>query len=91
MRTNNTSNGTNSMFKDPVKDITSVPRPIVTMAKEFPAGHLIPFHQHSRSQLLYASFGVMTVETSSGIWVVPPLRAVWIPANTRHQIDVSGQ
>jgi len=73
-----------------VKEITRVPRPIVAMAKEFPAGHLIPFHQHSRSQLLYASSGVMTVETGSGMWVVPPLRAVWIPAHTRHQINVSG-
>ena len=90
MGTNNTSNGTNFILQDPVEDITSVPRPIVAMAKEFPAGHLIPFHQHSRSQLLYASSGVMTVETSSGIWVVPPLRAVWIPAKTRHQISVSG-
>jgi AraC-like DNA-binding protein len=90
MGTNNTSNGTSSILDDPVKDITRVPRPIVAMAKEFPTGHLIPFHQHSRSQLLYASSGVMTVETSSGIWVVPPLRAVWIPAHTRHQIDVSG-
>ena len=32
----------------------------------------------------------MTVTTDSGIWVVPPLRAVWIPAHTRHQIEVSG-
>lgn len=90
MRKNNTSNGTNDILLDLEKDIIGVPRPIVAMAKEFPAGHLIPFHQHSRSQLLYASSGVMTVETFNGIWVVPPLRAVWIPARTRHQIDVSG-
>jgi len=90
MRTNNTANETNSVLQDPVKEIIRVPRPIVAMAKEFPAGHLIPFHQHSRSQLLYASSGVMNVETAHGIWIVPPLRAVWIPAHTRHQIKVSG-
>ena len=67
-----------------------IPRPIVTMAKEFPPGHLIEFHRHTRSQLLYASSGVMTVTTDGDIWVVPPLRAVWIPAHTRHQINVSG-
>jgi AraC-like DNA-binding protein len=60
------------------------------MAKEFPDGHLIPFHKHSRAQLLYASSGVMTVATESGVWVVPPLRAVWIPAHIHHQIEVSG-
>lgn len=90
MGTNNTSNETKTILKDPVGDIVNVPRPVVAMAKEFPAGHLIPLHQHSRSQLLYATSGVMTVETGSGIWVVPPLRAVWIPAHTRHQITVSG-
>jgi len=68
----------------------NIPRPIVAVAKEFPSGHLIPLHQHSRSQFLYASSGVMTVKTNRGIWVVPPLRAVWIPANTLHEIEVSG-
>jgi len=33
----------------------------------------------------------MTVTTNLGIWVVPPLRAVWIPALTDHQINVSGE
>ncbi len=90
MRTRNISNQTKGTLPDPVEDIISVPRPIVVMAKEFYSGHLIPSHQHSRAQLLYASSGVMTVKTNSGIWVVPPLRAVWIPAYTRHQIEVSG-
>lgn len=33
----------------------------------------------------------MTVSTTEGIWVVPPLRAVWIPAFTNHQVDCSGR
>ena len=33
----------------------------------------------------------MTVTTVKGIWVVPPLRAVWIPAHTDHQISCSGK
>ena len=90
MQTNNISNKTNSIPSDPVEDIISIRRPIVAMAKDFPSGHLISFHQHSRAQLLYASSGVMIVKTNNGIWVVPPLRAVWIPAHTRHQIEVSG-
>jgi len=91
MTTKYISNKTNSIPLDPVEDFSSVPRPIVAMAYEYPSGHLIPYHQHKRSQLLYASSGVMTVTTNIGIWVVPPLRAVWIPALTGHQINVSGQ
>jgi len=82
---------TQSIPLDPAEDFSSIPRPIVAMAYEYPSGHLISFHQHKRSQLLYASLGVMTVTTNIGIWIVPPLRAVWIPALTGHQINVSGQ
>ena len=68
----------------------NIPRPVVAVAKEFASGQLISLHKHSRSQFLYASSGVMTVKTHKGIWVVPPLRAVWIPANTLHEIEASG-
>jgi AraC-like DNA-binding protein/mannose-6-phosphate isomerase-like protein (cupin superfamily) len=91
MQTNNTSKKTKSISRGPVKDILGLSQPIVAMAKEFPSGHTIASHQHTRAQLLYSSSGVMTVETESGIWVVPPLRAVWIPAYTHHQIRTSGQ
>lgn len=90
MGTINTSNRKKIVLASPLEDRASIPRPVVAMAKAFPPGHLIPFHEHSRSQLLYASAGVMTVETRGGIWVVPPMRAVWVPAHTRHQIYVSG-
>jgi AraC-like DNA-binding protein len=33
----------------------------------------------------------MTLYTKQGVWVVPPLRAVWIPANTPHSVAMSGQ
>jgi AraC-like DNA-binding protein len=90
MKTKNIENLTKADFFDPAKEFTKVPRPIVAMAKDYPNGHLIPFHKHDRSQLLYASSGVMAVTTEKGIWVVPPLRAVWVPALTGHQIGCSG-
>jgi AraC-like DNA-binding protein/mannose-6-phosphate isomerase-like protein (cupin superfamily) len=90
MKTNNIANQTSSDLQDPVAEIISVPRPVVALARDYPHGHIVPSHQHKRSQLLYASSGVMTVTTTKGIWVVPPLRAVWIPALTEHQIVASG-
>ena len=91
MEPNNISNKTKPIPRDAVDDILTLPRPIVGMAKDIESGEVIARHQHIRSQLLYASSGVMTVETDSGLWVVPPLRAVWIPAYTHHQIRTSGQ
>jgi AraC-like DNA-binding protein len=64
---------------------------VATLAYEFTHGHVIPDHFHPEDQLVYASRGVMTVETLDGTWVVPPRRAVWIPAKTPHRIAMSGQ
>lgn len=90
MKTITIANETKPRNPDAVQDLLAEPRPIVAMAKEFPAGHLLPIHHHVRPQLLYASSGVMTVTTDDGIWVVPPLRAIWIPAHMRHQRKATG-
>src|SRR5246127_583954 len=63
---------------------------ITTLTRDYPAGHVIPLHFHDRDQLVYASRGVMTVRTRDGTWVVPPHRAVWIPARVPHIVTMSG-
>jgi AraC-like DNA-binding protein len=40
-------------------------------------------------ELIYASAGVMSVHTDAGSWVVPPHRAVWVPAGLDRSIEVS--
>jgi len=64
---------------------------MATLSHEFDDGHVIPIHAHPEDQLIYASKGVMTVDTAHGTWVVPPLRAVWIPAGTPHSVAMSGR
>jgi len=54
-------------------------------------GHVIRRHSHPEDQLLFAADGVMTLDTNQGVWVVPPLRAVWIPAETIHGVKMSGR
>jgi AraC-like DNA-binding protein len=63
---------------------------ITTHTHDYPAGHVVPLHFHDRDQLVYASSGVMTVRTQDGTWIVPPHRAVWIPAEIPHTITMSG-
>ncbi|HXP76390.1 MAG TPA: helix-turn-helix transcriptional regulator [Stellaceae bacterium] len=71
-------------------DYQRVPRPVAAMAKDFPSGFVIPPHSHPRAQLIYAADGVMRVISPLGAWVVPPLRAVWIPAGVEHEVRMSG-
>jgi AraC-like DNA-binding protein/quercetin dioxygenase-like cupin family protein len=74
-------------FFDRSRDRTSQ---ITTLTHDYPPGHVVPLHFHDRDQLVYGSCGVMTVRTGGGTWVVPPYRAVWIPAAVPHTITMSG-
>lgn len=91
MKTKSIAKRTNTTNRQRIEALHKTPRSIVAWSEDYPNGHIISMHQHDRAQLLYASIGVMTVETPHGIWVVPPLRAVWIPAFTNHQINCSGK
>ena len=71
-------------------DYPDTPRPLAGMAKDFADGFRIEPHSHPRAQLTWAVFGVMTVTAARGSWVVPPNRALWIPAETEHAIRMSG-
>jgi len=63
---------------------------VTSFAHDYASGEMIATHTHDRDQLVYASAGVMTVCTDEGAWVIPPHRAVWIPAGVPHAIAMSG-
>jgi AraC-like DNA-binding protein/quercetin dioxygenase-like cupin family protein len=67
--------------------LESLPQSVVAYGRDLAQGQTLPFHQHRRAQLVYASSGVMTVTTLLAAYVVPPQRAVWMPGGVRHQID----
>ena len=58
---------------------------LAPVVRHYPAGHVTPGHMHEWPQLLYASSGVMAVETDRGSWIVPSQRAVWVPPHCRHE------
>lgn len=50
-----------------------------------PRGSVFDWHTHEDHQLAWAPNGVLTVRTASTAWVLPPTRALWIPAGIRHE------
>ena len=83
------SRSQNPRSVDP-RDYQTVPRPLAAMAKSFHGQFEIRPHFHERDQLLFAVHGVMRVRTKNEAWIVPPDRAVYIPARTVHAISVRG-
>jgi AraC-like DNA-binding protein len=62
-----------------------------SLAAGYQPGAVLDRHSHDWMQLVYASEGVMSVQTDEGTWVVPPNRSVWIPASVGHSIAMSGR
>ena len=58
------------------------------IANHYRKGVRLDTHLHREAQLVYAAEGTMQVTTPKGRWLVPPDRAVWVPALLEHSIDV---
>src|SRR5215468_5782240 len=61
---------------------------VTMVAKGYRKGTRLDTHMHREAQLVYAARGTMQVTTPKGRWLVPPDRAVWVPARLPHAIDV---
>jgi AraC-like DNA-binding protein len=64
----------------------NAPRPVAVMARTLELGHHIPMHVHRRAQLLHATSGIMRVETAQSAWILPPVRALWLPPEWPHSV-----
>jgi AraC-like DNA-binding protein/quercetin dioxygenase-like cupin family protein len=73
---------------DGLEESLRSPSPVSGVAFDYEEGEHIAAHSHSKSQLIYAVQGTMTVSTVDGSWVLLPARAVWVPASFNHSIRV---
>lgn len=70
---------------------TEQTHPVAVVATDPPERTAFPSHAHKQGQLIYAISGVMIVRTDDGSWVVPTGRAVWVPGDTAHAIETTGE
>jgi AraC-like DNA-binding protein len=66
------------------------PFDVRTLSLTYSDGFHVGRHRHDWAQLIYARSGLMRVESGGSIWLVPPTRAIWIPAGTEHEFKVKG-
>ncbi len=65
-------------------DINKIQVPLIGLAEEYGSLSSKP-HTHALGQLYYCVRGTIKVQIASGIWLVSPQRAVWIPEGMVHQ------
>ncbi|MGV3480413.1 MAG: helix-turn-helix domain-containing protein [Sphingobium sp.] len=72
------------------EDVISDELPVVGLGNEYISGFVDPMHSHPKAQLLYAISGVMEVTTERCSFIIPTNRAMWIPADCRHEVRYRG-
>ncbi|MEA1677350.1 helix-turn-helix transcriptional regulator [Nitrospirillum sp. BR 11163] len=50
----------------------------------------LDWHAHRRGQLFCVANGLVHVRTAHGSWMLPPLRAGWLPPGMMHKVTISG-
>ena len=63
---------------------------VIVVTFPMPAGLVFDWHTHDDHQLAWAASGVLTVRTEASAWVLPPTRALWIPAGLPHETLSAG-
>ncbi|WP_092528399.1 AraC family transcriptional regulator [Amycolatopsis arida] len=56
-----------------------------------PVNGWTPAHVHNHHQLAWAAGGVALVEVGAVQWVLPPNRALWLPAGVVHRTGAAGR
>jgi len=76
-----------------LRRLTGDQEPFLTarsLATTYSSGYVIDRHTHPWHQLLYACTGAMTVSADQSSWMIPPGKAVVIPARRSHSIRMWG-
>lgn len=56
------------------------------VSAHYPAGAVVPMHQHAQGHLIYADRGLLRVEAEGEHWLVPPTAAVWLRSGVAHRL-----
>jgi AraC-like DNA-binding protein len=58
---------------------------IMVLSVTMPKGEWFDWHLHPDHQFAWVAEGMLTVQIGDATWVLPPSRALWIPAGTLHR------
>lgn len=66
-------------------DVDAVRQPVIAVRVDVVGKRVeVPLHRHRKGQLVFALSGGVTCRVPTGLWMVPPHCAVWIPGDMEH-------
>lgn len=63
-------------------------RPVTVRARDLDVTHQMQPHRHAWGQITFTLQGVVRVTANHSSWIVPPQRAIWIPPDVMHSVDI---
>jgi len=82
----------NPVSIDSLANIDNIPRSVTALsASRVGENWEQAAHQHRKAQLLYSVRGILNVEVETGVWIVPPQCAIWVPGGVLHAARGSGE
>ncbi|SAL72776.1 AraC family transcriptional regulator [Caballeronia peredens] len=66
------------------------PRPVMARGSTYASGQREIWHSHEQAQLFYPMNGAARVLTPTGSWMLPPMRAIWLPPGVDHELHAIG-
>jgi len=65
--------------------------PVTVNVRTLPVDGHVPTHAHDWAQLACTLRGAMRLRAAQTTWIVPPTRAVWIPPQVEHEVNLIGE
>lgn len=78
------------MFDPAPRTRPSAAEPVIAHLRLPPPNAMIPRHRHTWAQVSFPVNGSMRITAAGTTWIVPPLRAVWIPPGVPHEVVTQG-
>ncbi|MGO4477154.1 helix-turn-helix domain-containing protein [Massilia sp. 2TAF26] len=78
-------------FDPDPRRVPSIAEPVTVNLRRPAPGLRVPKHRHAWAQIAYPFRGSIQVEAQEMMWIVPPLRAVWIPPDVEHEVTMLGE
>lgn len=85
----NDTNGTSGPPIVPEAFTPTRERPVRLRARPLRDGIVVPGHRHAWAQVAYTPRGVIQIAVADAAWIVPPSRAIWIPPDVEHSLQVN--